>query len=131
MTADPIHQGTICQGGTTCQATATDRRLGDYFSVDVDNEGMLYAGYSDTRRGGSVSLPAFVRQNGGAPLVAGKVPPKKPQGQPPVKTPPRTGSTPTRPDTHPATGLPAALPLAAVAAAVAAVAVTRRRRSEA
>jgi hypothetical protein len=69
LTPEPMHTGTVCMGGTACQATATDRRLGDYFSVDIDNEGMLYAGYSDTAHGGAVSLPAFVRQSSGAPLV--------------------------------------------------------------
>ncbi|HEV2891293.1 MAG TPA: hypothetical protein VGX28_13040 [Frankiaceae bacterium] len=131
MTPEAIHQGTICQGGTTCQATATDRRLGDYFSVDVDNDGMLYAGYSDTRQGGAVSLPAFVRQSGGAPLVV-----QRPGGN--------TGGGNTGggngggntggnggtrgPGTTPATGLPVTLPALAAAAAVGAVLVARRRR---
>ena len=77
-TKDPIHTGTICQGGTVCQAQLIDRRLGDYFSVDVDGTGRLWAGYSDTRVPGSVSLPAFVRQQGGPSLLvprgAGKAP---------------------------------------------------------
>ena len=70
MTPTPVHTGTICQGGTTCQAQAIDRRLGDYFAVDITDSGRLYAGYSDTARGGSVALPAFVTQNGGDRLVA-------------------------------------------------------------
>jgi hypothetical protein len=28
-----IHDGQVCQGGTTCVATGQDRRLGDYFTV--------------------------------------------------------------------------------------------------
>jgi hypothetical protein len=68
-TPTPVHRGTICQGGTTCQATLTDRRLGDYFSVDVDNTGRMYVGYSDTQLAAAVSLPAFVRQKGGPSLL--------------------------------------------------------------
>jgi len=68
-TPTPIHTGTICQGGTVCQATLTDRRLGDYFSVDVDNTGRMYVGYSDTETAAAVSLPAFVRQRGGPSLL--------------------------------------------------------------
>ena len=68
-TPTPVHLGTICQGGTTCQATLTDRRLGDYFSVDVDNTGRMYVGYADTQVPAAVSLPAFVRQKGGPSLL--------------------------------------------------------------
>ncbi|MCA1722387.1 MAG: hypothetical protein LC779_15260 [Actinobacteria bacterium] len=56
-TKDPIHVGTICQGGTTCQAQLIDRRLGDYFSVDVDGTGRMYAGYSDTESLGTENQP--------------------------------------------------------------------------
>ncbi len=68
-TPKAIHTGTICQGGTLCQATLTDRRLGDYFSVDVDRTGRMYVGYSDTQVAAGVSLPAFVRQQGGPALL--------------------------------------------------------------
>jgi hypothetical protein len=61
----PFHVGTVCQGGTICQAQVVDRRLGDYFTIDVDKQGAVVAGYSDTRQGGSVALPAFLRQTGG------------------------------------------------------------------
>jgi hypothetical protein len=64
-TPEPIHQGTICNTGTVCQAQAIDRRLGDYFSIEIDNTGALWAGYSDTRQGGSVALPGYFRQTGG------------------------------------------------------------------
>jgi hypothetical protein len=93
-TPTAVHAGTICNGGTTCQATLTDRRLGDYFSMDVDNTGRMYMGYSDTQVAGAVSLPAFVRQQGGpALLVAQAGGPGKPTattGQPPVKVPANT-----------------------------------------
>jgi len=64
-TPDPIHRGTVCNGGTVCQAQLIDRRLGDYFTVEIDGTGHVYAGYSDTRQGGMVALPGFVRQSGG------------------------------------------------------------------
>jgi len=64
-TPEPIHTGTVCTGGTICQAQGIDRRLGDYFSIEIDNEGFMWAGYSDTRQGGAVALPGFVRQSGG------------------------------------------------------------------
>jgi hypothetical protein len=52
-------------GGTVCQAELIDRRLGDYFTIDIDTNGALVCAYSDTRQGGAVSLPAFFRQTGG------------------------------------------------------------------
>jgi hypothetical protein len=126
MTPDAIHTGTICQGGTTCQATATDRRLGDYFSVEVDGKGMMYAAYSDTRQDGSVSLPGFVRQNGGAPLVLPKTGTKQPTGGTGGTgsgATPRTGSG----GSIPTTGLELAWPVLAALFAGAAVVVRRRR----
>jgi hypothetical protein len=75
-TPDPFHIGTICMGGTTCQAMLIDRRLGDYFTIDIDSTGAVVAAYSDTREGGAVSLPAFFRQTGGSSFQKG----------PPVKT---------------------------------------------
>lgn len=78
-TRPPIHRGTICQGGTLCQGQLIDRRLGDYFTIDIDGGGAMYAAYSDTRRGGSVALPGFVRQSGGPSFLAGaQVPPTAP-----------------------------------------------------
>jgi hypothetical protein len=64
-TPEPFHVGTVCMGGTICQAQLVDRRLGDYFTIDIDNSGAVVAAYSDTRQGGAVSLPAFFRQTGG------------------------------------------------------------------
>lgn len=69
-TSEPVHRGTICQGGTFCQALAIDRRLGDYFSVEIDGAGRMMAAYSDTRQGGAVSLPGFARQSGGPSFFA-------------------------------------------------------------
>jgi len=70
-TPRPIHQGTICGSGTVCQAQGVDRRLGDFFSVQVDNEGRMWIGYPDTRQGGAVCLPGFVRQEGGIEFYKG------------------------------------------------------------
>lgn len=67
-TPKPVHRGTICNEGTTCQAEAIDRRMGDFFSIEIDNAGRMWAGYSDTRQGGAVALPGFVRQTGGPVL---------------------------------------------------------------
>jgi hypothetical protein len=67
----PFHTGTICMGGTTCQAMLIDRRLGDYFTIDIDTTGALVAAYSDTRQGGAVSLPTFLRQTGGTSFMKG------------------------------------------------------------
>lgn len=139
MTPDPVHKGTICQGGTTCQATATDRRLGDYFSVDITNDGWLYAGYSDTAQGGGISLPAFVKQNGGVPLIGSTkvVPPKQPN-KPNKPNTPATPNTPTTPNTPAggnddlaATGVDLALPATAGLLALAVIGLRRRRRREA
>lgn len=77
-----------------CQAELIDRRLGDYFSVDVDNTGRMYAGYSDTRVPGSVSLPAFVRQQGGPSLLVPKA---------------TAGTAPTATTGRPAAPVPAAV----------------------
>jgi len=66
----PVHKGTICQGGTTCQAKAIDRRLGDYFANEIDSKGRTYIAVSDTRQGGSVSLPYIMRQTGGRRFIA-------------------------------------------------------------
>jgi hypothetical protein len=70
-TPEPFHVGTVCQGGTICQALLVDRRLGDYFTIDIDTSGAVVAAYSDTRQGGSVALPAFFRQTGGPTFGSG------------------------------------------------------------
>jgi hypothetical protein len=42
-----------------------DHRLGNYFTVDIDTTGAVFAGCSDTRQRGAVALPAFVRETCG------------------------------------------------------------------
>jgi hypothetical protein len=71
-TPEPFHVGTVCMGGTICQAQLVDRRLGDYFTIDIDTTGRVVAAYSDTRQGGSVALPAFFRQTGGTSYLSAK-----------------------------------------------------------
>ncbi|MPZ62327.1 MAG: hypothetical protein GEU93_13740 [Propionibacteriales bacterium] len=82
-TPEPFHVGTVCQGGTICQAQLVDRRLGDYFTIDVDIDGAMVSAYSDTRQGGAVALPAFLEQTGGPSFHRGRpigVPPNGPPG---------------------------------------------------
>jgi hypothetical protein len=69
-TPKPIHTGTVCMGGTVCQAQLIDRRLGDFFTIEIGPDGHLWAGYSDTRHGGAVALPGLVRQVGGPSFLA-------------------------------------------------------------
>ena len=84
MTPDPVHTGTICEGGTICQAQAVDRRLGDFFTISIDGTGHVWAGYSDTREGGGVALPGLTRQAGGPRFTGaagpGAEPPAAPAG---------------------------------------------------
>ena len=129
-TKEPLHTGTICQGGTTCQAQAIDRRLGDYFSMDVDGTGRMYLGYSDTRVPGAVSLPGFVRQTGGPSLLAPKQAGRTPTsttGQPAVAVPAEALPRPSR--TLPTTGTDAVLPTAGALMLLGLGLAVRRRRA--
>jgi len=71
-----IHQGGICNSGTTCAATGQDRRLGDYFETNVDAAGCLVISSGDTTQLDPVtgqpritSLPVFIQQNAGPSLT--------------------------------------------------------------
>jgi hypothetical protein len=71
-----IHEGGICQGGTTCVATGQDRRLGDFFTNSLDGRGCVMISSGDTERvdpltGGPLptSLPTIMRQSSGPPLI--------------------------------------------------------------
>ncbi|MFT6942502.1 MAG: hypothetical protein ACJA2F_000693, partial [Nitriliruptoraceae bacterium] len=68
--SEPVHTGTICQHGTTCQADLTDRRLGDYFAIEVGSDGRVHVAVSDTREGGAIALPLHIRQTAGPRLFA-------------------------------------------------------------
>ncbi|MBW3620815.1 MAG: hypothetical protein KY461_11260 [Actinobacteria bacterium] len=95
--AEPIHTGTICQHGTVCQTDATDRRLGDYFSVAAANDGDIHIAVSDTRQGGAVSLPLHIFQVGGPDLSA--APPAAPSVTPPAPPAPAPDPGPSLPTT--------------------------------
>jgi hypothetical protein len=73
-----IHEGGICQGGTTCVATGQDRRLGDFFTNQIDSRGCVMIASGDTERldpltNGQLptSLPTILRQSSGPPLIGG------------------------------------------------------------
>ena len=74
-----IHQGGICDSGTTCVATGQDRRLGDYFTNSIDSRGCVVIASGDTtvldattglQR--ATSLPIFIAQNSGPSLTTGQ-----------------------------------------------------------
>src|SRR3989440_2496602 len=74
-----VHQGGICDSGTTCVASGQDRRLGDYFTNSVDSVGCVVIASGDTTvadpiSGGPrvTSLPIFMRQTSGSSLTTGK-----------------------------------------------------------
>jgi hypothetical protein len=71
-----VHNGWVCQGGTTCVATGQDRRLGDYFTNTLDARGCVLIATGDTlltdpTTGGPypTARPLFIRQNGGPRLI--------------------------------------------------------------
>jgi hypothetical protein len=70
----PVHVGNICLQGTACNLdTSNDRRLGDYFTVNIDAEGRIFMVVSDTMlrtaagQPKPVANPLIIRQTGGAP----------------------------------------------------------------
>lgn len=72
----PIHSGGVCQSGTTCVATGQDRRLGDYFTDNLDGRGCVIIATGDTTRPDPVtgaqrawSLPLFIHQDAGPSLT--------------------------------------------------------------
>jgi len=73
-----IHDGPVCQGGTTCVVTGKDRRLGDYFTNALDARGCVVIATGDTMlidplTGAQLptSRPLFVHQIAG-PALRGK-----------------------------------------------------------
>lgn len=78
LTPDPMHEGPICQAGTTCQVASMqgdpegDRRLGDFFETTIGPDGFLYGVWSNTADNPEdvVSHVQFVRQTGGLSLIA-------------------------------------------------------------
>lgn len=76
----PIAIGQICLAGTACNAgtdfEASDRRLGDFFTINFDRHGRLFIVSGDTLLenplGGPkpVGNPIFISQKKGPPIVA-------------------------------------------------------------
>jgi hypothetical protein len=73
-----IHVGKTCEGGTTCAATGEDRRLGDYFTNSLDQNGCVMIASGDTMQNAPVtnmplpnSLPIFLQQSSGPSLTTG------------------------------------------------------------
>jgi hypothetical protein len=73
-----MHVGGICQGGTTCAATGQDRRLGDYLTNALDQNGCQMVATGDTQLTDPLtgsqyanSRPIFVHQNAGPSLTTG------------------------------------------------------------
>jgi hypothetical protein len=126
-----IHQGGICDSGTTCVVTGQDRRLGDYFTSNTDANGCLLIASGDTtmpdpltQMPRATSLPIFIAQNSGpsltgqdcaAPAVATSASPTAaPSPTPPaIPSPSPTSRAAPLPNTG---GGTAALPLLILAA---------------
>lgn len=70
-----IHQGGVCQSGTTCEATGQDRRIGDFFTNALDENGCVMIGSGDTTMKDPLgqelltARPIFIRQNSGPGLT--------------------------------------------------------------
>jgi hypothetical protein len=74
-----IHEGGICDSGTTCVATGQDRRLGDYFTNSIDRRGCVIIASGDTTVPDGItgqpritSLPIFIKQTQGPSLTTGR-----------------------------------------------------------
>lgn len=78
LTPQPMHEGPICQSGTSCQVSSVqgnpqgDRRLGDFFETTIGDDGYLYGVWSNTveKPGDVISHPQFVHQTGGLRLIS-------------------------------------------------------------
>ncbi len=75
----PVHEGGICQGGTTCVVTGQDRRLGDFFTNALDRRGCVLVASGDTMltdpdTGAALptARPLFARQVSGWSLYGGR-----------------------------------------------------------
>ncbi|MFN2581510.1 MAG: hypothetical protein ABR498_02070 [Candidatus Dormibacteria bacterium] len=77
-----FHVGPICQTGTTCATNTTigvrDRRVGDYFTNALDQNGCVMIASADTQLHDpttgsefSTSRPIFAKQTGGTSLTTG------------------------------------------------------------
>ncbi len=119
-----FHTGGVCQSGTTCVATGQDRRLGDYFTAALDQNGCVVIATGDTNivdqtTGGQLDLsrPVFLQQASGPSLTTGQQCVSA-LAQSPVSTPE-------------APVLPALLAVGGVSGVAVAIARRRRRASRA
>jgi len=74
----PVHLGAQCTGGTGCEATGDDRRLGDYFTNWIDPNGCAIIATGDTMVNDGISgqarpwsLPLFLHQDSGPSVTGG------------------------------------------------------------
>ena len=79
-----FHHGGVCQSGTTCAATGQDRRLGDYFTNALDQNGCVMIATADTQIVDSTTglaltsseystgRPLFLHQISGPSLTTGR-----------------------------------------------------------
>jgi hypothetical protein len=67
----PVHAGGTCQSGTTCVATGQDRRLGDFFTNAVDQNGcvMIASGETMSDPTAATARPLFIQQTAGTSLT--------------------------------------------------------------
>ena len=129
-----IHQGGICNSGTTCVATGQDRRLGDFFTNAVDERGCVLIASGDTTvldalsgQPRVTSLPIFIQQNSGPSLTGqdcGAV--SAAAGNSPSPTVTGTGGSPNTATGPPPRWLSAVLLAILAMASVALVAVRAR-----
>jgi len=73
-----MHTGGICQSGTTCAATGQDRRLGDFLTNSLDQNGCVMVATGDTQLTDPItgaqfptSRPLFLEQASGPSLTTG------------------------------------------------------------
>jgi hypothetical protein len=73
-----FHVGGICQSGTTCAATGQDRRLGDFLTNSLDQNGCVMVATGDTQQTDpltgdqyTTSRPLFLHQVSGPSLTTG------------------------------------------------------------
>ena len=74
-----FHVGGVCESGTTCAATGQDRRLGDYFTNALDQNGCVMIASADTMLNDAISgteystgRPLYIHQTSGPSLTTGK-----------------------------------------------------------
>jgi hypothetical protein len=117
----PMHYGQVCTSGTACVATGHDRRLGEFFTLALDDRGCVLVATGDTTRTDPVSggpLPTsrglFTVQDAGSSLTGQDcaVDAATTAAPVPVSAAPRPVARPARGTGGlAATGLPWALPV--------------------